>query len=112
MAEKEKTKLSLAQRTAANKQLENDLAAAGFEAEAWTVTAPKPGTGVNISKAGKQIARVTVNEAGFVKMRDYVTTIDADDLEKIADAVGAVPDRFTEKVKRYGVQKFDLSRLG
>lgn len=109
----EKTKLSLAQRTAANKQLEADLIAAGFNAEAWTVTTgAKPGTGVNISKGVKQIARITVNEAGFVKMRDYLKGVDAADLEAIAAATGAAKDKFTVEVPRYGAQKFDLSRLG
>ncbi len=108
----EKTKLTLAQRTAANKQLENDLNAAGFQAETWTVeTGAKPGTGVNVSKNGKQFARITVNEAGFVKMRDALINADPELLEGVADAIGAQVDKYTERVKRYGQQKFDISRL-
>ena len=110
---KPKIKLTLAQRTAANKQLENDLIAAGLSAESWTVaTGAKPGTGVNVfDKTGKQICRITVNEAGFVKMRDVLRGADVEALELVADATGAQKDKYTEEVKRYGAQKFDLSRL-
>ena len=113
MAEQTKTKLTLAQRTAANKQLEQDLIAAGFQAEAWTVTTgAKPGTGVNVSKGGRQFMRVTVNEAGFIKIRDYLKGTTQEQFDAIADAIGAAKDKFSLEVPRYGAQKFDLSRLG
>lgn len=108
-----KTKLTLAQRVAANKQVEADLVKAGFQAETWTVTnGPKPGTGVNVSKGGRQICRITVNEAGFIKLRDYLESAPMTDIEAAIDAVGAGKDKYSLPVKRYGAQKFDLSRLG
>lgn len=112
MSDEPKTKLTIAQRTAANKQLEKDLIAAGFGAETWTVTTgPKPGSGVNVFKGGKQFCRVTVNEAGFIKMRDRLEKADPADIQAVVDAIGAGVDKYTLPVARYGAQKFDMSRL-
>lgn len=107
--------LSLSQRVSANKILEGDLKKAGLGAETWTVTTgTKPGSGVNVfTKDGEQFARITVNQKGFIKVRDYIEALATPELMgKVAEATGAQIDLHTQKVLKYNsANKFDFSRV-
>lgn len=106
----EKTSLTPAQRLAANKVVANDINAAsiGFTAEVWSQ--PDKGySGVSVSKDGKKVGMLTINAAGFQKIRSYLRGTDIAPLAQ----VGFVPDSYTTVEQEYkgGGKKFDLSRL-
>ncbi len=107
----EKTTLSAAQRLAANKVVSNDIneAKLGFVAETWSQ--PDKGySGVSLSIKGKKVAMLTINAAGFQKIRSYLVGTDISGLA----SVGFVPDQYTTVESAYktaGGARFDVSRL-
>ena len=106
-----KTELSPAQRLAANKIVANDINAAGlgFNAETWAQ--PEKGySGVSLTVDGRKVAMLTINAAGFCKIRSYLRGTDISALAK----VGFTPDQFTTveaEYKNAGGARFDVSRL-
>lgn len=106
----ENVKLTAAQRVAANKVVANDInkAGIGFAAEVWT-QADKGYSGVSVSKDGKKVAMLTINAAGFQKVRSYLRGTDISALAPL----GFVPDQYTTIETEYkgGGKKFDLARL-
>ena len=106
-----KTELSPAQRLSANKIVANDINAAdlGFKAEVWSQV-DKGYSGVSLTVGGKKVAMLTINAAGFQKIRSYLNGTDISGLA----TVGFVPDTYTTveaEYKNAGGARFDISRL-
>lgn len=111
MSDTVKTSLTAAQRLAANKVVAKDIndANIGFKAETWSQV-DKGYSGVSLSKGGKKVAMLTINAAGYQKIRSYLKGTDISALA----GLGFVPDQYSTvetEYKSVGGAKFDISRL-